>query len=202
MDMGRSRKRNCDSGRAGPLTLWGARSSESPTPSLPTRHTARRTITRTECTTHGASPAHPALASAFGWSARLTVVPKGESMTSRRRRLRGSRVFALYVLASLVPISVIGAVLVRGYTDAGLQRGVDQGRAQAAVIEQMAIAPALRGADLSEGLNSDERERLQSATDLAIFKGSVSHLRLRSFTGTVEFSDDGSAQGAVPVKLR
>src|SRR5665647_2544072 len=120
-------------------------------------------------------------------------------MTSRRRRLRGSRVFALYVLASLVPISLIGAVLIRGYTDAGLQRGVDQGRAQAAVIEQMAIAPALRGADLSEGLNSDERERLQSATDLAIFKGSVSHLRLRSFTGVVEFSDDGSAQGAVPV---
>ena len=120
-------------------------------------------------------------------------------MTIRIRRLRGSRVFALYVLASLVPISLIGAVLIRGYTDAGLQRGVDQGRAQAAVIEQMAIAPALRGADLSEGLNSIERERLQSATDLAIFKGSVSHLHLRSFTGTVEFSDDGSPHGAVPV---
>lgn len=106
--------------------------------------------------------------------------------------------FALYVLASLAPISVIGAVLIRGYTDAGLQRGVDQGRAQAAVIEQMAIAPALRGADLSAGLNSIERERLQSATDLAIFKGSVSHLRLRSFTGTVVFSDDGTLHSVLP----
>ena len=120
-------------------------------------------------------------------------------MTIRRRRRQGSRLFALYVLASLVPISVIGALLVRGYHDAGRELGRDQGRAQAAVIEQMAIAPALRGADLSAGLNIDERERLQSATDLAIFKGSVSHLYLRSFTGGVVFSDDGTLQGSVPV---
>ena len=120
-------------------------------------------------------------------------------MTSRRHRHRGSGLFALYVLASLLPISVIGALLIRGYHDAGHELGRDQGRAQAAVIEQMAIAPALRGADLSAGLSIDERERLQSATDLAIFKGSVSHLRLRSFTGGVAFSDDGTLEGSVPV---
>ena len=120
-------------------------------------------------------------------------------MTSRRLRHRGSGIFALYVIASLLPISVIGAALVRGYSDAGFELGRDQGRAQAAVIEQMAIAPALWGADLSAGLSIDERERLQSATDLAIFKGSVSHLRLRSFTGAVAFSDDGSVLGSVPV---
>jgi len=118
-------------------------------------------------------------------------------MTTGRRRTPGSRLFALYVLASLLPISVIGAVLVRGYKDAGLEFGRDQGRAQAAVIERMVIAPALRGADLSAGLTVAEKERLQSATDLAIFRGSVSHLRLRSFTGTVEFSDDGSVSGSV-----
>jgi diguanylate cyclase (GGDEF)-like protein len=111
----------------------------------------------------------------------------------------GSRLFALYVLASLVPIGVIGAVLVRGDANSGPQFGSDLGRAHAAVIEEMAIAPALRGADLSAGLNSAERGRLQSATDLAIFNGSVSHLRLRSFTGTVEFSDDGSVAGSLPV---
>ncbi|HEY5474901.1 MAG TPA: hypothetical protein VIK32_17150, partial [Candidatus Limnocylindrales bacterium] len=119
-------------------------------------------------------------------------------MTSRRRRQRGSRLFALYVLASLIPISVIGAVAVRGDTNSGNEFGRDWGRAQSAVIEQMAIAPALRGADLSQGLDKAERGRLQSATDLAIFNGTVSHLRLRSFTGAVEFSDDGSAAGSVP----
>jgi len=120
-------------------------------------------------------------------------------MTSRRRRPRGSRLFALYVLASLVPISVIGAVAVREATNAGSEFGLDWGRAQAAVIEQMAVAPALRSADLSLGLTRLERDHLQSATDLAIFNGTVAHLRLRSFTGTVAFSDDGSVAPSVPV---
>jgi diguanylate cyclase (GGDEF)-like protein len=120
-------------------------------------------------------------------------------MTSRRKRQQGSRLFALYVLASLVPISLIGAVTVRADTNIGIEFGRDWGRAQSAVIEQMSIAPALRGADLSLGLNKAERGRLQSATDLAIFNGTVAHLRLRSFTGAVEFSDDGHVAGSVSV---
>jgi len=120
-------------------------------------------------------------------------------MTDRRRRRAGSRLFAMYAAASLVPVGVLGVLLVHDYQDGGLEHGRDQGRAQAAVILQMAIAPALSGLDLSEGLNKVERERLRSATDLAIFSGSVSRLRLRSFTGTVAFSDDDSVLGALPV---
>jgi len=120
-------------------------------------------------------------------------------MTSLRRRRMGSRLFVLYAAASLVPLSMLGAVLVRGYQDEGLSRGLDQGRAQAAVIEQMAIAPALSGADLSVGITSAQRDRLQSATDLAIFSGSVSRLHLLSLAGNVVFSDDGSVLGAVTV---
>jgi diguanylate cyclase (GGDEF)-like protein len=118
-------------------------------------------------------------------------------MASSDRRRTGSRLFAIYAAASLVPVAVLGAVLVRGYHGQALERGRDQGRAQAAVIGEMAIGPALTGADLSTGLNDGERERLRSATDLAIFHGSVAHLRLRSFDGAVAFSDDGSVLGAV-----
>ncbi|MEP7016793.1 MAG: bifunctional diguanylate cyclase/phosphodiesterase [Actinomycetota bacterium] len=117
----------------------------------------------------------------------------------RRGSRTGTRLFAVYSLASLAPVFVLGVVLVRGYQSQGLERGRDQGRAQAAVIEEMAIAPALSGADLSMGLSSAVRERLQSATDLAIFKGSVSQLKLLSLTGTVLFSDDGSVLGAASV---
>ena len=120
-------------------------------------------------------------------------------MIRRRGRRTGSRLFAVYSLASLVPVLVLGVVLVRGYQSQGLERGRDQGRAQAAVIEEMAIAPALSGADMSTRLNSSVRERLQSATDLAIFKGSVSQLHLLSLTGIVLFSDDGSVLGAPSV---
>src|SRR3954453_4422792 len=120
-------------------------------------------------------------------------------MRKGARDRRGSRLFAVYAVASFVPVAVLGVVLFRGYADAGEQRGRDQGRAQAAVIEEMAIAPALSGADLSKGLTDSERERLQAATDLAIFNGSVARLRLRSFEGAVAFSDDGSKDGAVPI---
>jgi diguanylate cyclase len=120
-------------------------------------------------------------------------------MLSLRRSRQGARLFALYSAASLVPVIVLGAVLLRGYHDDGLGHALDQGRAQAAVIEQMAIAPAISGADLSQGLTSAERDRLRSATDLAIFHGSVVRLRLLSFTGTVSFSDDGRVLGAVSV---
>ena len=117
-----------------------------------------------------------------------------------RRHRAGSRLFVVYAIASFVPLAVLGAALLHGYQDQGAARGRDQGRAQAAVIEEMAVAPALSGADLSTGLTDAERERLQAATDLAIFNGSVARLRLRSFDGAVSFSDDGSKDGAVPVE--
>jgi diguanylate cyclase (GGDEF)-like protein len=117
---------------------------------------------------------------------------------SNGRRHVGSRLFAAYAAASLVPVALLGLVLVRDYRREALASGLAQGRAQAAVIEEMAIAPALTGADLDHQLTATERERLQNATDLAIFNGSVIRLRLRSFKGRVVFSDTGSTAGALP----
>ncbi len=111
----------------------------------------------------------------------------------------GSRLFVAYAVASLLSVGALGAVLTQGYRDEAADRGRDQGLAQAAVIEEMAIAPALDGADLSAGLTDPQRERLQTATDLAIFRGSVIRLRVRSFTGQVVFADDGSTAGGVSV---
>jgi diguanylate cyclase (GGDEF)-like protein len=117
---------------------------------------------------------------------------------SKSRRHVGSRLFAAYAAASLVPVLLLGVVLVRDYRREALESGLAQGRAQAAVIEEMAIAPALTGADLDHQLTARERERLQNATDLAIFNGSVIRLRLRGFKGRVVFSDNGSTAGALP----
>ena len=113
-------------------------------------------------------------------------------------RRTGSRLFVTYAVASLVPVIVLGAVLAHGYRQEAVERGLDHGRAQAAVIEEMAIAPALSGHDLGSGMSGYELQRLRSATDLAIFNGSVARLRVRSFTGRVVFSDDGTTAGAVP----
>ena len=89
--------------------------------------------------------------------------------------------FLAYAAASLVLVVLLGGLLVQAYREDAARQGEDQGRAQASVIDEMAVAPALDGADLSAGLTGSQRQRLQEATDLAIFHGSVLSLRLRSF---------------------
>ena len=120
-------------------------------------------------------------------------------MPGRRRSRMGASLFAIYAVVSLLPVGVLGAVLVRGYHDDGLDRALDQGRAQTRVIQQMAIAPAISGADLTRGLSTRQQERLRSATDLAIFHNSVLRLRVLSFDGEVAFSDDGSVMRDISV---
>ena len=110
----------------------------------------------------------------------------------------GSRLFLIYAVASLVPVLLLGLALSRGYRHEALDRALAQGRAQAAVIEEMAIAPVLGRHDLGEGLKKHERRSLLDATELASFSGSVVRLRLRSFTGGIVFSDDGSTARALP----
>jgi diguanylate cyclase (GGDEF)-like protein len=116
----------------------------------------------------------------------------------RTGEARGSRLFLVYALASLIPILILGFALVRNQQRTGKEWALTQGREQAAVIEQTAIAPALSSGDLRNGLNAKERASVQHATDLAVFSGSVSRLRLCSFSGATVFSDDGSTLNALP----
>ncbi|MEV4639832.1 bifunctional diguanylate cyclase/phosphodiesterase [Actinoplanes sp. NPDC049548] len=120
-------------------------------------------------------------------------------LRSRTGAKGGSRLFAAYAAASLVPVAVLGAVLVTGYRADAIRQAEEQGRAQAVVIEEMAVAPALEDADLTTGLTTAQRDRLQAATDFSIFHGSVVRIRLRSFSGQVVFSDDGSTAGGIPL---
>ncbi len=96
------------------------------------------------------------------------------------------------MLASLVPVGLLGAVLLHGYRQEAVADGLRQGTSQATVIKEMAIIPALREVELDEGLSPAERQRLQSATELAIFNGSVVRLRVYRLDGGITFSDDGS----------
>ncbi|HTE63747.1 MAG TPA: hypothetical protein VK631_25540, partial [Solirubrobacteraceae bacterium] len=66
------------------------------------------------------------------------------------RGTTGSRLFLIYAVASLVPVLLLGLVLSRGYRQEARDRALVQGRAQASVIEEMAIAPVLGGHVLSE----------------------------------------------------
>ncbi len=146
-----------------------------------------------------AGVASPTGAPAIGpvtWLRRTRLATNRHAMHGRAQH-RGARLFLTYAAASLVPVSVLGLALTQSYHESGRGRALEQGRAQAAVIEQMAVAPALGGADISDGLGNREQARLQKATDLAVFHGSVSRLRILTFAGTVAFSDDGVVFGSV-----
>ena len=111
----------------------------------------------------------------------------------------GPRLFAWYALASLVPIVVLGAALVSLERQKGADHALDYGLAQAAVIEEMAIAPTLRGVDgdLTQGISRSEDARLLEAVRLAINDGSVTRLWVRDFDGNVVFSDTNSPDGSI-----
>ncbi|HWS34270.1 MAG TPA: bifunctional diguanylate cyclase/phosphodiesterase [Actinoplanes sp.] len=115
-----------------------------------------------------------------------------------------SRLFATYAAVSLVPVLVLGLVVSRDYRQDAAEQAQAQGLAQAGVITQMVIAPALNngasGQDLSRhGLTGEQHDRLRASTSLAVYSGSVRHLRLRGFSGRVIFSDDGASSSGVPV---
>jgi diguanylate cyclase len=97
----------------------------------------------------------------------------------------------------MVPVVALGIVLVKGEGASGKSMGLAQGRAQAATISEMVIAPALDGHEVGASLTAGELIRMHRATDLAILAGSVTALRLRGFDGTVVFSDNGATTGAL-----
>ena len=119
-------------------------------------------------------------------------------MASLLRPGTATRLFAVYAGLSAVPVIALGVALDHTYRAEAAKQGLERGREQAAVIEEMAISPSLSGNDLTEGLSEPERARLATATDLAVYKGSVLRLRLRDFDGHVVFSDDGRGDSDVP----
>ncbi|GAA4977462.1 putative bifunctional diguanylate cyclase/phosphodiesterase [Actinoplanes utahensis] len=112
-----------------------------------------------------------------------------------------------YAVASLVPVVALGALVLQDYRRDAAEQGRMQGLSQADVIAQMVVAPALDssgsqnlGVDLSRrGLSAEQYDMLRESTGLAVYRGSVQHLRLRGFTGRVIFSDDGTTSVGVPV---
>ncbi len=109
------------------------------------------------------------------------------------------RLFFAYTTASLLPVLALAFALVHDSRQQAVERGLEQGRAQSAVVQEMAVAPALAGNDLREGLSMAEQEKLRRSTDLAIFSGSIVRMRLRDVDGAVVFSDDGTTVDGVRV---
>jgi diguanylate cyclase (GGDEF)-like protein len=103
--------------------------------------------------------------------------------------------FAVYAVASLVPVLLLGVVLAASFRREANQRGLDEGRAAAALIARTAVDPLLSGQSLAQGLSAGERSRLRALVRQAVGEKQVLRLRLRDLAGHVVFSDDGSGFG-------
>ncbi|HEX4189237.1 MAG TPA: bifunctional diguanylate cyclase/phosphodiesterase [Solirubrobacteraceae bacterium] len=108
------------------------------------------------------------------------------------------RLFAVYAVISLVPVLVLGLVLALSLRGEARQRGLVEGRSEAALVAQTAVAPLLDGRPLSRGVTATERTQLQKLAAQAIGQRKLLRLRIRDLTGQVVFSDDGSGLQARP----
>nr|BFE78495.1 hypothetical protein GCM10020093_010960 [Planobispora longispora] len=107
-----------------------------------------------------------------------------------------SRLFTLFAVASLVQVTLLGVMLVRGYSEDAVAEGLQRGRAQAKLIQEMVISPAVTTDDLV--LAPDELRRVRTAIRAAIFHGSVVRLLLRDRSGRVVVSDDETERTVEP----
>ncbi|MDQ1501292.1 MAG: diguanylate cyclase [Actinomycetota bacterium] len=118
------------------------------------------------------------------------------------RILSGSRsvgrLFAPYAAISLVPVILLGVGLGVSYGHDARQRGLAEGRSEAALIAETAVAPVLDGHPLSEGLSPAERAGLERMASGAVRGGSVLRMRVRDLNGLVVYADDGSGLNDVP----
>jgi hypothetical protein len=97
-----------------------------------------------------------------------------------------------HALLSLVPVVLLGALLANTYRDEANRRGIQEGRAQAQLLGETAIAPMLDGRPLDQGLSPAEFADLRKVTAVSIARQDVLRLRLQDLNAHVVFADDDS----------
>src|SRR5689334_10581092 len=111
------------------------------------------------------------------------------------RRASGLRLFGWYVLASALPIALLGFGLANEYQHQMNKRALDQAASEADAIANAGIEPVLGGRDLAQPLTKSERADLVATTRPLLNSGSVLRLRLRDTTGTVVFDAARPTEG-------
>ena len=106
-----------------------------------------------------------------------------------------ARLFAVYAVASLALVAVLGFVLASSYRTEAERRGVAAGLSEARLVASTAVSPLLDGRPLTEGLSVQERTDLARIARSALDSGDLLRLRLRDTDGQVVFTPDGSGLG-------
>jgi diguanylate cyclase (GGDEF)-like protein len=103
-----------------------------------------------------------------------------------------TRLFAIYLVATLVPVVALGFVLIQGFRSEARSRGLAEARSQAAVIASGVAAPLLKGKSLKADLVGDGGIDMREITASLVGNRQVLRLRLHDTSGRVIFSNDDS----------
>src|SRR5436305_3099527 len=103
-----------------------------------------------------------------------------------------------HALLSLIPVVLLGAALASSYRNEANRRGIQEGRAQALLLGETAIAPILDGRPLDKEVSPDELQRLHQVSAESIAGRDVVRVRLQDLSGHVVFADDNSGLAGDP----
>src|SRR5262249_21461643 len=128
------------------------------------------------------------------WGIKEARTPADSPRVTRQRS--GLRLFAFYVVVTLIPIGVLGVVITRAIRSDLDRQGLDQGYSTAAAISHSAVGPVLTGHTLAGGVTPDERVALVRVSAPLLESGDVLRIRLRDRVGHVVFDPDHASRGA------
>src|SRR3954451_18944020 len=101
------------------------------------------------------------------------------------------RLLAVYALASLLPVVLLGTILSIVLRSQAEAAGLDDARGQAA-ITSVALTPLVTEGDLDRGLSPQERAVMDRSVRFAAEEGRVFRARVYSPSGRLVYSSDGS----------
>src|SRR6202163_3039622 len=119
----------------------------------------------------------------------LSAAPRARSL---------ARLFVTYAAVTLVPVVLLGLALAVNYRSDAQSRGISVRRSEALLVAQAAVEPVLDGRPLSKGLSATETVALDRLVKDAVGDHNVLRMRLRSLSGQVGYSDDGSGVSEKP----
>jgi diguanylate cyclase (GGDEF)-like protein len=105
------------------------------------------------------------------------------------------RLFVTFAIIMLCAVVVLGLVLAASYRSEATRRGLAQGRSEAILMAETAVAPRLDGQRLGTELSAVETDDMNRLVTAAVHHGEVLRLRIRNLAGDVVYSDDGSGLG-------
>jgi len=114
------------------------------------------------------------------------------SAASRRRP--GVPLFAVYAVASLVPVAVLGALLAVSYRDDTNRSAMAEARSQAALLSDDVVGPQLGSIPLQGTIPQSAQTAVAAAFARAATEHRLLRLRIRDLAGDVVWSDDGSGR--------